>query len=616
MCFTRPIVLLLLLLTACADTGRDLSGSAIGQHTYTAFDARVDTLLANMTLEEKVGQMTQADQEFLDDPEDIRTYFLGSLLSGGGSDPVTNSLDDWTAMYENYQALALQTRLGIPLLYGVDAVHGHSNVIDAVVFPHNIGLGATRNADLVEEINRITAREVKTTGINWDFAPCVAVPRDDRWGRTYEGFSEDPALVAELGAAAVRGLQGNDPGDPERVVACSKHFVGDGGTEQGTGLTSGGVKYPFDRGDVRLTEEELRRIHMEGYVTTIAAGVGTIMPSYSSWNGVKASGSRRLLTEIVKEELGFEGFLISDFAAIDELPGDYKSDIITSINAGMDMVMVPAEYEDFFRLLKEAVEEGSIPMSRIDDAVRRILRVKFAAGLFDDDWSPKADRDFAASFGSKEHRAVARQAVRESLVLLKNDGVLPLDKSAARIHVAGRGADDIGMQSGGWTIDWQGRRGAITAGTTVLEGVRQAVGSETEVTHSEDGSGAAGATAAVVVIGETPYAEFFGDDLDLLLDPTDVETVRRVFEAGVPMVVVLLSGRPMIIDPVLDTSGAFVAAWLPGSEGNGIADVLFGDHAPTGKLSYTWPRSADQHPINVGDEDYDPLFPYGYGLGY
>ena len=611
------VSVLLLVGLSCGDSSAPGEGSRLdGQRLYVSFDSRVDTVLARMTLDEKVGQMTQADQEFLEDIDDIRKYYLGSLLSGGGSDPETNSFEDWRAMYERYQAKALETRLAIPILYGVDAVHGHSNVIDAVIFPHNIGLGATRNADLVEEVSRITAREVKATGINWNFAPCVTVPRDDRWGRTYEGFAEEPSVVADLGAAAVRGLQGDDPGAPERIVACAKHFAGDGGTVHGTGFTSGGVEFPFDRGDTRLTEEELRRIHMEGYVTAIAAGVGTIMPSYSSWNGVKCSGSRRLLTEILKEELGFEGLLISDYAAIDELPGDYKSDIITSINAGMDMVMVPREYQRFFTLLKEAVTEGSIPMERIDDAVRRILRVKFAAGLFEEDWSPTADRDLAQSFGSEEHREVARRAVRESLVLLKNEGVLPLTRDLQRVHVAGRGADDIGMQSGGWTIDWQGGMGDITGGTTILEAIRETVGTGTEVTYSRDGTGGEGSDVVVVVVGEEPYAEFFGDDLDLALSEDDSGTIANAAASEVPVVVVLLSGRPLIVNEELEASDAFVAAWLPGSEGQGVADVLFGDHAPTGRLSFTWPRSADQHPINVGDEEYDPLFEFGYGLSY
>jgi beta-glucosidase len=608
------LVAIATLLAACTTTPERPSGQAL----FTAFDDRVDELLAQMTLDEKVGQMTQPDQEFLEDVDHVREYMVGSLLSGGGSDPATNSFEDWRALYEMYQAKALETRLGIPLLYGVDAVHGHSNVIGAVVFPHNIGLGATRNAELVEDIARITAREVKATGMNWSFAPSVAVPQDDRWGRTYEGFAEQPALVAELGAAAVRGLQGTDLSEPGCVVACAKHLAGDGGTVINTGVTTpDGRTFPFDRGDVPLSEEELRRIHMEGYVTAIAAGVGTIMPSYSSWNGVKCSGSRRLLTEIVKEELGFEGFLISDFRAIDELPGDYKSDIATSINAGMDMVMVPDRYQLFFDTLKELVEEGAIPMQRIDDAVRRILRVKFAAGLFDDDWSPTADRSLAASFGSEAHRAVARQAVRESFVLLKNDGdVLPLAKDVGRLHVVGPGADDIGMQSGGWTIEWQGAMGAITEGTTILAAIRKAVAEGTAVTHSADGTGAEGADAVVVVVGERPYAEMWGDDLELELREEDRAVVANAAAAGVPVITLLISGRPLVVDAVLEASDAFAAVWLPGTEGDGIADVLFGDYAPTGKLSFSWPRSADQHPINVGDADYDPLFAFGYGLSW
>ncbi|NNE47772.1 MAG: beta-glucosidase [Rhodothermales bacterium] len=608
---------MMVMLSSCVDQYSDSSVTEpMSQAVFVSFDAQVDELLARMTVDEKIGQMTQPDQEFLEDVDHIRDYMFGSLLSGGGSDPETNSLEDWRALYERYQAKALETRLAIPLLYGVDAVHGHSNVIGAVVFPHNIGLGATRNAELVEEISRITAKEVKATGMNWDFAPCVAVPRDDRWGRTYEGFAEEPMLVAELGAAAVRGLQGDDLSDPTRVLACAKHLAGDGGTVIGTGVTLwDGSTYPFDRGDVPLSEEELRRIHMEGYVTAVKAGVGTIMPSYSSWNGVKCSGSRRLLTEIIKEELGFEGFLISDFKAIDELPGDYKSDIETSINAGMDMVMVPDRYQLFFDTLKELVEEGGVPMERIDDAVRRILRVKFAAGLFDEDWSPTADRALEASVGSDEHRAVARQAVRESLVLLKNEGgLLPLAKDVGRIHVVGVGADNIGMQSGGWTIDWQGGMGAITPGTTILEAIRSAVSDGTEVTYSADGSGAEGADVVIAVVGERPYAEMYGDDLDLELSSDDDAVVSSAAKAGVPVVTLLISGRPMIADWVMDASEAFMAIWLPGSEGDGIADVLFGDHAPTGKLSFTWPRSVDQHPINVGDENYDPLFEFGYGL--
>ncbi len=526
-------------------------------------------------------------------------------------------------MYDGYQEHALKTRLGIPILYGVDAVHGHNNVLGAVIFPHNIGLGCTRNPELVQEIGRVTALEVRATGINWTFAPCVTVPRDERWGRTYEGFSEDPALSSELGEAAVRGLQSRSLDDPLSILACAKHFVGDGGTsavmqERSWGGRRRGPFLRLDQGNTQVDEPTLRQVHLFPYIASIEAGVGTIMPSYSSWNGVKCSGNKYLLTDVLKQELGFDGFLISDYRAIDQLDQDYKTAIEKSINAGMDMGMIPSKYREFTGNLKELVNEGRVSMSRIDDAVLRILRVKFAMGLMDEDRSPLADRSLQKSFGSKEHRQVARDAVRQSLVLLKNEGsVLPLSKEATRIHVSGKNADNIGNQCGGWTIAWQGQSGDVTSGgTTILSAVRSAVSSHTKVTYSEDGSGAAGADVAVAVIGETPYAEGAGDRADLALADEDVQTVAKLREAGVPVVVVLVSGRPMIVDHVLDQAQAFVAAWLPGTEGEGVADVLFGDYNPTGKLSFTWPRSMEQVPINLGDKDYDPLFPYGFGLRF
>jgi beta-glucosidase len=446
------------------------------------------------------------------------------------------------------------------------------------------------------------------------------VARDERWGRTYEGFSEDPALVAELGEAAVRGFQGSDLADPLRVLACAKHFIADGGTVMGTGRPLGpnqpGKRLPLDQGDVTLSEAELRRIHLPGYLTTIAAGAGTIMPSYSSWNGEKCSGSKRLLTEILKDELGFEGFLISDYNAIDDIPGDYRSDIKTSINAGMDMVMVPEKYKEFFNTLVDLVEKGEVPMARIDDAVKRILRVKAAMGLLDPNPPLTADRALATSFGSTEHREVARRAVRQSLVLLKNEKrALPLSKSAKRIHVVGRGADDIGNQSGGWTITWQGKSGGTTQGTTILAALKSAARG-VDVTFAKDGTGGAGADVVVAVIGETPYAEGFGDREDLSLAKEDLDTVANAKKAGAPLVVVLLSGRPMILGDVLAQADALIAAWLPGTEGQGVADVLLGDHKPTGKLPFSWPRSNAQLPINFGDTAYDPLFAYGFGLTY
>ena len=599
------------------------AGSARPDSAWLASkDDRVEALLARMTLDEKIGQMTQGDIGSMKDPADVERYFLGSVLSGGGSDPKTgNRLQDWTDLYGQYQSHALRTRLKIPILYGVDAVHGHSNVVGATVFPHNIGLGCTRNPALVERAAEVTAQEVRATGIQWTFAPMVAVVRDERWGRTYEGFGESPELSRDLGVAAIRGFQGTSPRDPQRVLACAKHFIGDGGTAFGTGSpkSEGSAdRWPVDRGDTRVSEAELRRLYLPPYVAAVDAGVGTIMVSYNSWNGVKASGSRRLMTEILKGELGFKGFLISDWNALDELPGDYRSDIEASVNAGMDMVMVPDKYALFFTTLKALVTEGRVPMSRIDDAVRRILRVKAGMGLLDEGASVMADRRLHASFGSAEHRAVARDAVRQSLVLLKNERkALPLAKTAVRIHVAGRNADDIGNQCGGWTVEWQGKSGAVTTGgTTILEAIRKAASPATKVTFAADGSGAAGADVVVAVIGETPYAEMQGDRTDLALDPGDVATVRALKKSGVPLVVVLLSGRPMILEPVLADADAIVAAWLPGTEGQGVADVLFGDYRPTGKLSYSWPRSMAGVPVNVGDARYDPLFPFGFGLTY
>jgi len=573
----------------------------------SSYDAQVKPILAQMTLEEKIGQMTQPEQSELKDQADIEKYFVGSLFSGGDSDPKEgNSLQAWTDLYDRLQEHTKKMRLQIPILYGIDAVHGHNNVLGAVIFPHNIGLGCTRNPALVEKVSRITAEEIRATGIQWAFGPCVTVPQDIRWGRTYEGFSEDPKLVRELAEPAVRGFQGASLADPLGVLACAKHYVGDGGTAFGSTKDGKGL----DQGDTRVDEATLRRVHLPGYISAIQAGVGTIMPSYSSWNGVKCSASKRLLTEILKGELGFEGFLISDYNALDQLAKDFKEAVAISINAGMDMAMVPARYREYYDDLHALVKEGKVPMSRIDDAVTRILRVKFAMGMMDKNRSQLADRGLQKTFGSPEHRTVAREAVRQSLVLLKNDGkVLPLSKTAARIHVAGKSADNIGNQCGGWTIDWQGKTGDVTTGgTTILTAIKNTVSKTTQVTYSKDGTGAAGATVGVVAIGETPYAEMKGDRADLTLSKEDVEAVKTMKAAGIPVVVILISGRPMILGDVLDQANGLIAAWLPGTEGQGVADVLFGDYKPTGKLSFTWPRGMEQL--------HTSLFRYGYGLKY
>jgi beta-glucosidase len=556
----------------------------------------------------------------------MQKYFIGSVLSGGDSDPKEgNSLQAWTDLYDKVQGEALKTRLAIPILYGIDAVHGHSNVVGSVIFPHNIALGCTRDAALVEKIGKITGEEVRATGIQWTFAPCVTVPQDIRWGRTYEGFSEDPSVVKVLGEASVRGMQG-DLSNPLSILTCAKHFIGDGGTSASTtarpGFPGGDTaRLWLDQGDTKLDEATLRRIHLPGYLSAIQSGVGSIMPSYSSWNGVKCSGSKHLLTEILKQELGFEGFLISDYNAIGQVkPGDYKGSVEISINAGMDMAMEPSNYANFFNTLKELVNEGRVPMSRIDDAVTRILRVKFAMGMMDNGRSQLADRKLHSTFGSEAHRAVAREAVRKSVVLLKNENkVLPISKQLPRIHVAGKSADNIGNQCGGWTIFWQGKTGDVTSGgTTVLSAIKSAVSPKTQVTYSVDGTGAEGASLAIVVVGEKPYAEGVGDRSDLALDQEDLTAIANLKKAGIPMAVLLFSGRPMIIDKALAKADAFAVSFLPGTEGKGLTDVLFGDFKPTGKLSFSWPKSMEQLPLNIhtAKDKYNPLFPFGYGLTY
>ncbi len=566
---------------------------------------RVADLLGRMTIDEKIGQMTQVERSSLTAQSDIATYNLGSLLSGGGSAPTTNTATGWADMYDAYQQTALTNRLGIPLIYGVDAVHGHNNVRGATIFPHNIGLGATRNPTLIVQVGQATAEEVAGTGIDWTFAPCLCVARNERWGRTYESFGEDPAIAQSM-TTIITGFQGSTlGGSPTSILATAKHYVGDGGT-------TGGV----DQGNTQLSEADLRRIHLPPFVDAIQRGVGSVMISYSSWNGVKLHGQSYLINTVLKGELGFAGFVVSDWAGIDQIDGASgfsASDVRNGINAGIDMVMVPHDYRTFQSLVRTEVTAGRVTTARIDDAVRRILTKKFQLGLFE---RPLTDRTLTPTVGSAAHRAIARQAVRESLVLLKNDAILPLSKSA-RIFVAGKNADNIGNQSGGWTISWQGSSGAITPGTTILQGIRDAITPGTVVDFNAAGRGAAGHDVAIVVLGEKPYAEGQGDRTDgLTLDRTDLGTLSTVARAGIPIVVVLVSGRPLVVTGDLPSWRGLIAAWLPGTEGGGVADVLFGDVRPTGTLPMSWPRTAAQIPINVGDATYDPLFPYGFGLTY
>ena len=545
---------------------------------------RVADLLERMTIEEKLGQMMQIDRRYLHDEAHLATFHLGSLLSGGGSAPEPNAAKTWADMVDRFQRVALSTRLGIPLLYGTDAVHGHNNLYGATIFPHNIGLGAANDPELMRQIGEATAVEIRATGPRWTFAPCLAVARNERWGRTYESAGEHPALALTV-AKLVTALQGETI-TPASMLATAKHYGGDGGT-------TGGV----DQGDTELPEEELRAIHLPPFVDAIAAGVGSMMVSYSSWNGALLHGNAYLLNDLLKGELGFDGFVVSDWAGINALDGDpgfSASDVATAVEAGIDMIMVPELYEEMFALLMQVVASGAISQERIDDAVVRILRKKFELGLFE---NPFADRALAPEINSAAHRALARRAVRSSLVLLKNEqSLLPLAKDGLKIFVAGENADSLGHQCGGWTLTWQGGSGPTVPGTSILDGIREVAGSANTVDFAADGVGADGHDVAIVV--------------------DDLRVAERVAASGVPTVAVLVSGRPLVITEQLAHWDALVIAWLPGAEGGGVADVLFEEATPTGKLPHSWPRTAEQVPINVGDADYDPLFAFGFGLAY
>lgn len=565
-------------------------------------DQKVDSLLNLMTLDEKIGQMTQAERGALEKVSDIGFYSLGSLLSGGGSGPDTNLASEWAKMYDGFQAEAAKSRLKIPIIYGIDAVHGHNNVKGAVIFPHNIGLGSTWNTELVKKVNQITAKEVAATGIDWTFSPCIAVPRNEQWGRTYEGFGETAELQKIMSLASVVGLQGNDLSNPETIAACAKHFVGDGGTTNGT-----------DQGNTEMDETTLRSVHMPGYIDAINAKVGTVMASYSSWNGVKLHGHDYLLNTVLKDELGFEGFVISDWKGVDQINEDYRVAVKRAINSGIDMVMVPDRYIYFISILKDLVEKNEVSINRIDDAVKRILKQKFLLNLFK---KPMTDMSLVSSVGSAAHRSVARQAVRESLVLLSaKNNVLPLKKDNQKILVAGKLASDLGAQCGGWSISWQGDNGNITEGTNILQGIKNMAGSS-EVVYSESGDTSGSFDVAVVVIGENPYAEGAGDRTALKIENDQVQLVKKLKESGMKVITILISGRPLIISEILPYTDAFIAAWLPGTEGDGVADILFGDYNPTGLSSHTWPAELKQIPINFGDQNYNPLFAYKHGLTY
>ena len=617
----------------------DAGGNSAGIHYWPvlepalppdpALETRIAALLARMTIEEKVGQLIQAEIKYVT-PDDVRKYHLGSILNGGGTYPNNDKFatpQDWLKMANAYYAASMDTSDGgvaIPIIWGSDAVHGHNNVIGATLFPHNIGLGATREPELIRRIGAATAEEVAVTGVNWTFAPTIAVVRDDRWGRTFESYSEDPEIVRQYASAMIDGIQGNKNSDAfldgHHLVSAAKHFLGDGGTTRG-----------IDRGNTEVPEKELARIHAAGYISALTAGVQTVMASFNSWNGERLHGSHHLLTEVLKSRLGFDGFIVGDWNGHRFVPGCSVDSCAAAINAGLDMFMVPSDWKALYRNTLAQARSGEIPAERLDDAVSRILRVKLRAGLF------KRQQPLAGKpgiLGSPEHRAIAREAVRKSLVLLKNNGgLLPLDPRQ-NILVAGDAADNIAKQSGGWTISWQGTGNTAAdfpGATSIYTGLRNAVNAAGgQAVLSVDGSHTVNTFAnggkpdvAIVVFGEDPYAEWHGDLASIeyqLGSKTDLELLQHLQQQGIPVVSIFISGRPLWVNRELNASDAFVAAWLPGSEGEGVADVILTDRDGdprydfTGRLSFSWPRLAHQTSINRGDADYDPLFAYGYGL--
>jgi beta-glucosidase len=597
---------------------------------------RVSDLLSRMTLEEKVGQMTQTERyQVYADETPITTYALGSILSGGGSTPTENTPSAWADMVDRFQRAALATRLHIPLLYGIDSVHGDGNMYGATVFPHNIGLGATRDPALVRDVEHVTASETRASGPQWTFAPCICAAQDDRWGRTYESFSEDPRLVEQM-ETAIDGFQGG-PGqlkNRDRVLATAKHFAGDGDTKYGT--ATGG--YKIDQGVAVTNRQDFYDKALRQYVPAVQDHhVGSAMPSFSSvdWtedgvgNPIKMHANRDLITGWLKNKTGFGGLVISDWEGIHQIPGDWPTQVRTGVNAGIDMMMEPNSYQSFISTLTDEVNNHGVPMSRVDDAVSRILTQKFELGLFE---HPFTDRTNIGDIGSASHHALARRAAAESQVLLKNRRhSLPFSRKAD-VYVAGSNADNIGNQAGGWTLTWQGGSTNVIPGTTILDGVRQATSGN--VTYSADASAPIDRKAlGIVVVGETPYAEGFGDVggpqwaydpgdngvprpvKDMQLSAADKAAVDKVCAAADKCAVVVVSGRPLILDRAQrEKADALVAAWLPGSEGAGVADTLFGLRPFTGRLPVSWPRTLSQEPINKGDANYDPLYPFGYGL--
>lgn len=580
-------------------------------------EARVADLLSYMTLEEKIGQMTLVEKNSLKKQSDISTYYLGALLSGSGAKPDENTPAGWRGMIDGYQAQANQSRLGIPLLYGADAIHGHAHVPTATVFPHAIGLGATNNPELVEAVAKATAEELFATGVNWSFSPNLDQPRDIRWGRVYEAFSDDPALVEKLGVAYLEGLQGNPNLNDEEVfiLATPKHYLGLGSMEWSTSLNE---NFKIDQGVTQADETKLRTQYLPPFVAAVDAGALSIMAGLNTWGDERMVRQKDLLTDVLKKELGFKGFLVSDWYGVHEGKRNTFWATVKAVNAGVDMVMLPFDYETFIRHMKWANRLGLVSDERIDDAVGRILQAKFALGLFD------KERDSISPVGipNPTHQALARETVAQSLVLLKNEGgLLPLSPYTTHIRIAGSAADNVGRQMGAWTIEWQGVDGNWPKGaTSVLEGIKTRVGRGTTVEYdrlgnfSDEGKKA---SVGIAVVGEKPYAEGWGDTAYPILGEEDLLAIKNLQASCEQVVVVIVSGRPLLIEGEIDSFDALVAAWLPGSEGGGVADVLFGDKPFVGTLPLPWPRNSQQLPITVEGTTADGtpvLFPRDFKL--
>jgi beta-glucosidase len=577
------------------------------QGNAPTIEERISEMMAKMTLDEKIGQMVMVGMQYLQSPEDIEKYGIGSVVASVGfyPKPGLNSAQDWADFNDTLQSYAMRTRLKIPLLSAIDAVHGNALVFGSVVLPHNIGMGCSGNEELIRQAAKLTAEEMRAAGFTWNLAPCAAVARDERWGRTYESYSEVPELTAKCVAAAVKGYQGDALGETG-VLACAKHFVGDGATLNG-----------INEGDIEIDGKALRAIHFPPYIAAIEAGVGSVMLSYSRFNGEKIHGQRYLIQSVLKGELKFSGIVVSDWGGIYEIAADTVDCIERAVSAGIDVIMLPANYKEFIKILRTLVRQQKISPNRIDDAVRRVLRAKFALGLFE---KPYAKRELLAKVGSEEHRRQARRIVQATGVLLKNDDkLLPLAKNLPRIHLAGKSANSLANQCGGWTVDFNDFTRApdsISFGMTFHKALRQTVGVGTTISYSPDGIGATGASVGIVVIGETPYTEIDGDRPYPVIAEEDLIPIRNIAAAKVPVVVVLMTGRPLVLGEALTKSSAFLVAWLPGTEVQGIVDLLFGDAKPSAKLSHSFPQSIEQIPINVGEGSAQPLFKVGAGLSY